>query len=199
MDIKGEILTILKNINREGMDKVITLLERSDYFTSPASTKRHLSVKGGLALHSYIVYKVLKDYNDLYTLKLNSESIAIIALLHDICKIECYTDNILKNGTRGATPYKYHDEFPIGHGEKSVILLQSLGLKLTQEEMMAIRFHIGPFTFGTLDAWKMATNSIRDAGYNKIVMVTYLADMTASQLLEEDGLYEKYILQNRNL
>ena len=54
--MKEEFIKLLKETNREGMDKLIEFLENSDFFEAPASTRYHGNFKGGLVEHSMKVY-----------------------------------------------------------------------------------------------------------------------------------------------
>jgi len=103
--------------------------------------------------HSLNVYHCLCDYldrdrvKDLYGLEYSDESIAIVALLHDLCKINCYkkgTRNVKDaNGVWQTVPtYEFVDDLPYGHGEKSVYIISGF-MKLTREEAFAIRYHMG--------------------------------------------------------
>ena len=143
-----------KNIHREGSDKLLEFLmsKSSDFFEAPASARYHGSYEGGLLEHSLNVYDCLKDYlsrtrvKDLYHLEYNEESIAIVALLHDLCKINCYKKgirNVKENGQWIQVPtYEFNDTLPYGHGEKSVYMISGY-MKLTREEAFAIRYHMG--------------------------------------------------------
>lgn len=138
--MKEEILNLLKQINREGMDKLIEFLESSDFFEAPASTRYHGAWKGGLAAHSMKVYEILKTKIE------DNDSVKIVALLHDICKVNYYkTDfrNVKNNGVWEQVPYyTVDDTIPYGHGEKSVMMISEF-IKLTPEEKYAIRWHMG--------------------------------------------------------
>lgn len=148
-------------IHRNGSDKLLEFLlsKNSDFFTAPASARFHGSYEGGLVEHSLNVYDCLKDYldrqrsKDVYQLSYSEESIAIVALLHDLCKVNCYQPgvrNVKQNGQWVQVPtYEYHDTLPYGHGEKSVYMISGY-MKLTREEAFAIRYHMG-FS-GTEDA-----------------------------------------------
>ena len=149
--MKEEFINLLKSINREGMDKLIEFLEGTDFFTAPASTKYHGAWKGGLLEHSMKVYEILKTKTE------DSDTVKIVALLHDICKTNFYkTDfrNVKNNGVWEQVPYyTIEDNIPYGHGEKSVMMVSEF-IKLTPEEKYAIRWHMG-FTepkelYGTL-------------------------------------------------
>ncbi|MBQ8930947.1 MAG: hydrolase [Ruminiclostridium sp.] len=142
------------HVKREGADKLLDyLVNKSDFFTAPASTKFHGSFDGGLALHSLNVYDCLKNYLDRprvkeeYKLNYSDESIVICALLHDICKADVYvrgTRNVKnEHGVWEAVPtYYFEDKLPYGHGEKSVYMITGF-MRLTREEAFAIRYHMG--------------------------------------------------------
>lgn len=138
--MKEEFIKLLKETNREGMDKLIDFLEGSDFFSAPASTRYHGAWKGGLAEHSMKVYEILKTKTE------DSDSVKIVALLHDVCKTNFYkTDyrNIKNNGVWEQVPYyTVDDTIPYGHGEKSVMMISEF-IKLTPEEKYAIRWHMG--------------------------------------------------------
>ena len=144
-----------KNITREGADKLLEYLESpaSDFFTAPASARYHSSYEGGLCEHSLNVYDCLVSYLDTKRAKetfgfdYSDESVAIVSLLHDLCKIGVY-----KKGYRNVKDesgkwnkvetYEYDDQLPYGHGEKSVYIISGY-MKLTREEAFAIRYHMG--------------------------------------------------------
>jgi hypothetical protein len=139
--MKEEFIELLKQTNREGMDRLIEFLEKSDFFTAPASTRFHGSFEGGLLQHSMKVYEILKQKAG------DSETVRIIALLHDICKVNFYKTDYrnAKNelGVWEKVPYyTIDDTIPYGHGEKSVMMLSEF-IKLTPEERYAIRWHMG--------------------------------------------------------
>lgn len=192
MDVKNEIITILESLDITNISLLVDDINHGklDYFTSPASSNNHLAIKGGLALHSYNVYLVMKDMNDKYNLGLSKRFIAITSLLHDICKCNVYHENILKTTGKisEAKPYTHDDKFPVGHGDKSVIMIMKYGIKLTDDEIMAIRHHNGPYGYDMTN-WNYVMNTITDAGYRTQVMALHLADMIASQLLEHNDLY----------
>ena len=138
--MKEEFIKLLKETNREGIDKLIDFLEGSDFFEAPASTRYHGAWKGGLAEHSMKVYEILKTKTQ------DSDSVKIVALLHDVCKTNFYkTDyrNVKNNGVWEQVPYyTVDDTIPYGHGEKSVMMVSEF-IKLTPEEKYAIRWHMG--------------------------------------------------------
>ena len=155
MSAKEEFIEIFKQtITRPGADALLDYLEnKSDFFTAPASARFHGSYAGGLCDHSVNVYHCLADYlarprvQELYGLEYSDESIAIVALLHDLCKIGCYkpgTRNVKDaSGKWQSVPtYTFDDPLPYGHGEKSVYIANGF-IRLTREEAMAIRWHMG--------------------------------------------------------
>ena len=154
-NLKQQFIEKLLSTGREGMENVIKHLDRLGFFTAPASTKFHLNVKGGLMQHSWNVCntalmlreQMIQMKSELAD-KLPVESVIIASLLHDVCKSNIYKDAILnrKNdqGYWEKVPgYEVdYSSLPLGHGEKSVIMLLTLGLKLTKDEMLAIRWHM---------------------------------------------------------
>ncbi len=154
-------------ITRSGADKLLEYIDgpSSDFFTAPASARFHGAYAGGLAEHSINVYECLSDYmsrqrvKETYGFEASEESIAIVALLHDLCKINCYkpgTRNVKdENGKWIQVPtFEYDDKMPYGHGEKSVYIINGY-MRLTREEAFAIRYHMG-FS-GTEDARNVGT------------------------------------------
>lgn len=140
--MKEKFLTLCReNIHREGIDKLLAWLEKSDFFTAPASTRFHGAHEGGLVEHSLNVYEQLVNGNP-------TETTAIVSLLHDLCKTDYYTvstRNVKENGVWVQKPYyTVDDKFPYGHGEKSVFMIERF-MRLTNEEAFAIRFHMGEY------------------------------------------------------
>jgi len=148
--MKEQFLELLKAIDREGMDKLIEFIEeKTDFFTAPASTRFHGSYEGGLLEHSLKVYEILKDKVRNLPIELNvsDETLKIVSLLHDICKVNFYKVDYrnAKNsfGEWEKVPYyTIEDTIPYGHGEKSVMMLTEY-IKLTSEEKYCIRWHMG--------------------------------------------------------
>lgn len=144
-----------ENIQRRGADRLLEWLDSdaSDFFTAPSSTRFHGAYEGGLVEHSLNVYECLKDYlnrlrtKELYGMDYTPETIAVTALLHDICKVGFYAVDYrnAKNeqGVWEKVPYyTVRDTLPYGHGEKSVYMIQSF-MRLTRDEAFAIRYHMG--------------------------------------------------------
>ncbi|MBR4336272.1 MAG: HD domain-containing protein [Clostridia bacterium] len=144
------------HIHREGADKLLEYLDSpaSDFFTAPASTKFHNNVPGGLLSHSLNVYDCLVSYykserrTQLFGLSdVPDETLAVVALLHDVCKVNVYKEskrNVKdESGVWRQVPYyEFKDELPYGHGEKSVYVISGF-MRLSREEAFAIRYHMG--------------------------------------------------------
>ena len=108
--LKQRFIDIYKeNITRDGADKLLDYLlsSKSDFFTAPASTKFHGNYEGGLCEHSLNVYECLCDFVkhsrfcQKHGFSFDEESLAIAALLHDVCKTNFYKTemrNVKKNG-----------------------------------------------------------------------------------------------------
>lgn len=154
-DKKKEFIDLLKSTNREGIEDLINWLEnKSDFFISPSSTKYHLSYKGGLLEHSLnvlnqMINQLALDLSDEQVREELRSSTVIVSLLHDICKANYYSEKErnVKNekGEWVKEPYFITDDmYPLGHGEKSVMIIQKY-IKLTDDEIMAIRWHMGGF------------------------------------------------------
>lgn len=190
-EIKDEFLEIYKtNIKREGADKLLEYLlsPKSDFFSAPASTKYHSAYEGGLAQHSINVYHCLCDYlarqrvKEVYHLTADGETAAVIALLHDICKVNFYKvdyrNSKNEQGVWEKVPYyRIDDQLPYGHGEKSVYIISGF-MRLSREEAIAIRYHMG---FSGIED----RNSIGSA-FEKwpLAFALSTADMEASYFLE---------------
>lgn len=179
-----------ENIKRDGADKLLDFLEnKSDFFTAPASTRYHNAFEGGLLRHSLNVYECMCAYmerarvKEQYGLTASAESIAIVALLHDVCKVNFYRTSWRnakneKTGQWEKVPYyEIHDTLPYGHGEKSVYMVSGF-MRMSREEAMAIRWHMG-FS-GTEDK-----NSVGKAlEMFPLAFALSVADMEASYFLE---------------
>ena len=155
-----DIIAMLADVDRPGMAHVIDDMVARKYFRGPASTRYHGNFEGGLAAHSMAVYEVFSERVKEYGLDVPEESIRICSFLHDYCKIGAYEKNPLKNGAISLTkPWRMKQEIPLGHGEASVMQLLELGLKLTDQEKVIIRWHMGPYEG---EPWKMNEHKIKE-------------------------------------
>lgn len=215
----GEIFKI--QIKRPGADELLKWLEDNDFFVAPASSRYHLAVPGGLLQHSLNVYYRLCALTGTFTGDILSdevldanpdcdestllphESIAIVSLLHDICKVNMYKPtqrnqktydkakvevadkNLVKHDSMGdyiwetVQSYEIKEDFIFGHGEKSVYLINKF-MKLTDEEAQAIRYH--------MSSWKH--DDVQSVGKvyaaNPLAFFLHVADEMATYMDEAD-------------
>lgn len=183
-------------ITRPGADKLLAWLETTDFFEAPASTRFHLSRPGGLVEHSLHVYdRLLKLYAfektepgqpvPYFPMAEELETITICGLLHDICKANFYAVEMRNRKNELGQWEKYpfyvvNDQLPYGHGEKSVYIISGF-MRLTREEAMAIRWHMG---FSDND-FKAGGFSVGNA-FEKfpLALLTHMADLQATYLDE---------------
>lgn len=184
---KEEFLQIAtENIKRQGIEELLKWLSTTDFFTAPASSRFHSAEPGGLCFHSINVYKRLLALaiNEWGEENINKETIAIVALFHDVCKC-CYYKmemrNVKENGEWIQKPYyAIDDQLPYGHGEKSVYMINGY-LRLTREEALAINWHMGGFDMRVQGGDQQFSNA-----YYKypLCTLTHLADVMATYLDE---------------
>lgn len=141
--------TVKHFISRPGIDDLMAWLDAGDFYTAPASTRYHESFEGGLVLHSLNVFHHLVQLNEHYETGYDLETLAIVALFHDLCKVGCYKTSMRnvkdeKTGIWSKVPfYMFDEDFKYGgHGSKSVFLLQNF-MKLTPDEAVAVNCHMG--------------------------------------------------------
>ena len=196
---KERFLKELEVVKRPGMDKLLEYINKYDMFTAPSSTRYHLSVPGGLLQHSLNVLdalrSILHDNGDgtysyiiagVEIAKVTEENIVIMALLHDICKTNFYKQTLKHRKNREGQwedyyGYEIDDRIPYGHGEKSVLMIETY-IRLEPVERYAIRWHMGfpegndKYTFGS--AVEMYP----------IIWALHTADMLAAHCMEgEEG------------
>ena len=131
---REEIIKLLYSAARfEDVNRIIPYLELSGFFRVPSSFHRHHNWEGGLAQHSLGVCKRALARN---RGNIDRSSIIIAALLHDICKSGKYRID-------GEGRFHYRHTHIKGHGYRSVRLLELKGFPLTEEQRLAIRWHMG--------------------------------------------------------
>ena len=190
--MKNFYIQLLKSVDRPGIDALIDYLQNSDFFEAPASTIYHGSYEGGLLEHSLNVYNMLQWYvanlqdSDFELPKISEESIIVVALLHDLCKVNCYhksTRNV-KNERTGKWEkvpcYKREPLLPIGHGGKSVFIIQQF-IKLTPEEAQAIYWHMGAYDTSPYNTLNELGKSYE---MNLLAFLLNQADMMATYIAE---------------
>lgn len=186
MNTKEEFIKVAKDyIKRDGIDELLDWLEQTDFFTAPASTRYHGAFEGGLVLHSLNVFVQLRNLRRWYDCKASDESVAIVALLHDLCKVGCYKVELrwrkdANDKWEQYPTYKFDEDFAYGgHGAKSVFLIQSF-MRLTPDEAAAINCHMGQ--------WDATTYSNPTEVYcrNKLAWLLHVADEAADFIDEKE-------------
>lgn len=185
-----EYSELLLSTKRPGMKELVAWLNNTDFKVAPASTRYHACYEGGLLEHSLNVYYELIRQQDLIKLlNIPQDTLIIAALLHDLCKVNYYktdTRNVKKNGTWVQEPYYTVDDFyPIGHGEKSIIMALEF-IKLNDVEIAMIRNHMG----GHVDNNYFSSSAL----FNKYPesLLLHMADMRATYIVESPGLLEDF-------
>ena len=195
--------SLLKSTNRDGIDKLIEFIRKSDFYTAPASTRFHNCHEGGLLEHSLNVYECLKNKSASPVFKdtmidfiSQGNSPVIIALLHDLCKTftyevemknkKIYSDHGKKSDSQGrydfetVPGYTVNDKVPYGHGEKSVMMIEQF-ITLTKAERFAIRWHMG-FT-EPKENYNVLSAAIR---MYPMILAVHEADLEATYMLENE-------------
>lgn len=184
MDTKKEFKDIVsRSIKREGVDGLMDWLENTDFYTAPASTRYHGAHEGGLVQHSLNVYVQLKKLADFYNCKASHETIALVSLFHDLCKVGCYKTEMrwrknANNQWEQYPVYTFNEDFAYGgHGSKSVFLLQTF-MQLSFDEASAINCHMGQ--------WDATTYSNPTVVYerNLLAWLLHVADEAADFIME---------------
>lgn len=199
---------LLGSVQKEGISKLMNYIQNStDFYKAPASTRFHLACEGGLLQHSLNVYDCLVAKKESPIWKtiladIPDESLIIMALLHDLCKANFYSEGTKnqktydsekvaaaegwqrKHDSQGeyiwetVKTYQVDDQLPLGHGEKSVMLVQCY-IRLTMQEVMAIRWHMG------FSEPKENHNAVGQAMEKyPVVLALHEADLEATKILE---------------
>ena len=192
---------------RQGADKLLEFIRKSDFYYAPASTKYHLAIKGGLLQHSLNVFHCLmaKAQSPTWGKYITHEkyqTLVAISLLHDLCKSYMYTTEYknqkvydedvvktadpkqIKHDSKGdfvwleVPTYVTDNKFPLGHGEKSIFFIQQF-MKLTIEEITCIYWHMGAYTGEK--TWNELAKAMEKY---PLVLALHEADMEATYLLE---------------
>lgn len=198
---KDRFVSLVRSINREGINELVEFLEKSDFYTAPASTRFHCSIPEGLLIHSLNVYDMFEQKRKTEPYKtvlgnISDDSSKIITLFHDICKTymyetdyknkKIYSETGSKKDEKGRFDwqavefYKVNDLVPYGHGEKSVMMLEEF-IKLQPIERYAIRWHMG-FT-EPKENWNTLDSAIEKY---PVILALHESDLEATYLLEKD-------------
>ncbi|MGL5269090.1 MAG: HD domain-containing protein [Selenomonadaceae bacterium] len=181
--MKERFIELLLGSGRENIEDLIRYLdEKTDFFSAPASTRFHGACESGLLEHSLAVYDNLCRLAAAYELPFSTAEVTICALLHDVCKVNFYKrgSRNRKNPVTGAWEqvpvYEIEDLLPLGHGEKSVMLLQQY-IWLSREEMLAIRWHMGGFDDSASGMGRRALSQAMSSC--SLVTALHMADLAA--------------------
>ena len=181
-DAKQVFIAFLNGSGRNGISNVIEWLEKSDFYSCPASSRYHGACRYGLLKHSLAVYynmmKIRNALDPSLTL-VSDDGIAVTALLHDLAKVGFYVESTrnVKNNDTGQWEkvpyYAIEDQMPIGHSEKSIIILLKLGLALSDNEIKCLRSHMG--------GWEPGAEHIVGGCWkdNPLGPMLHMADMAA--------------------
>ncbi len=200
---------LMGSVERDGVKELMDYIRnKTDFYNAPASTQFHLACDGGLLQHSLNVYDCLVAKKQSPVWKniieaIPEESLIIMALLHDLCKVNFYMKGTknqktydpekvaaaenwqVKHDDKGnfiwetVLRYEINDTMPLGHGEKSVMLINCF-MKLKTPEIFAIRWHMG------FSEEKSQYKAVGDAMEKyPIVLALHEADLEASKLLED--------------
>jgi hypothetical protein len=195
-ELKTEFCERLRETNREGIENIIAFLEEKGFFLAPASSRFHFNSESGLLVHSLNVCDAAMDIREIAIRRdpslekqLPMDSVIIASLLHDVCKTDIYKPIsrklkfLMKLWPGSPTYHTDYGYLPLGHGEKSVIYLMQNGLKMSNDEIMAIRWHMG--------AWDISFQGGSSLGnYNKakhlcpLVTVIQCADEMTTNIME---------------
>ena len=196
---KEEFLQLLRSTERDGIEDVISDLEQLGFFEAPASAGHHLNIEGGLVKHSIntckaalAIWEAMKPLEPSLESEVKRDSVIIASLLHDVCKSDIYKRSVKKGKNalgqwEDTEGYKVtYKNFPMGHGEKSLVMILLGGIDLYDDEMLAIRWHMG--------AWGLNQNSFEDVRsfdtaqkLYPLVPIIHAADGMAANVMERTG------------
>ena len=194
--LRDRFENLLLATGREGMSDLLKFINDSDFYSAPASSRFHGAHQGGLLEHSLqvnkdmtVIYEAFRERGRLKDGQINLHSIIIASLLHDICKVNFYKSdvrNVKNNGVWEQVPYyTIDDKLPLGHGEKSVMILQQY-IELTTDEIYAIRWHMAGFD----DSAKSYAGGLQlSAALDKcpLLVMLHMADLAAVYLMNKEG------------
>ncbi len=199
-DLKKEFINLLRSTERDGVEDLLEELEDLGFFVAPASSRFHLNTEGGLVEHSLNVCRVALGIREqMIALNpdmepmLKKDSVIISALLHDVCKADIYKKTTKQRKDKNGRIYTTegwkldYTNFPLGHGEKSVIVCLRAGLAMSDYEIMAIRWHMSAWDlpFHSADI-KENMNTARNIC--PLCAVVQTADTLATNILERKSM-----------
>lgn len=192
MSNREQFISLMKRVERPGVEELLAWLEGTDFYSAPASTRFHGSYPGGLVYHTLNVVYELRELVRFYDVKdITNESIIIVALAHDFCKINVYQETMVnvppqrsKSGKwEQQLGYKKNEILKLGHGAKSLSILQNF-IKLEDYEKEAIFWHMGAYDTGVLSSMHDLYDVFEE---NKLAFLLHMADMVATYITESEG------------
>ena len=193
---KKQFIELLQSTQRDGVDDLIVDLEKMGFFTAPASASHHLNTEGGLVEHSLntchaalIVWEGLCKLDSSIPYEVERDNVIIASLLHDVCKSDIYERSVRKRKNalgiwEPTEGYRVtRKNFPMGHGEKSAILVLCSGIELTDAEMLAIRWHMGAWSLNFQSMEEMK-NMEAAKKLHPLVTIVQTADSLATSIIE---------------
>ena len=198
-EIKEEFVELLRSTGRDGVEDLLEGLEEMGFFTAPASANHHLNTEGGLVQHSLntckaalMVWEGMKTLEPSLEREVGRDSVIIASLLHDVCKSDIYFRSVKKRKNvlgqwEDSEGYKVsYKNFPMGHGEKSVILLLCNGLEMSDDEMLAIRWHMGACGIN-MNSFEDQRSFDTSQKLYPLVSIIQVADKLAANIMERSG------------
>lgn len=186
---------VTTHIQRDGVDNLLEwVTNETDFLTAPASTRYHGSYEGGLLEHSLNVFNQLvwemnhvvgEGWTELYPM----ETVAIVALFHDLCKIDRYVLGQKwrrdENGEwESYDAYEYNQQKPeMGHGAQSVYYLQKF-IQLTEMEAQAIYWHMGAYDISPYSTLAACSETFK---WNPLAFLLHRADMAVTYVVENEA------------
>lgn len=191
-----ELLQSVERLSEEDINYLMEDLDNAGFFKMPASCRKHGSHEGGLVMHSINVCNIAKMLREQTILMrpdlekaLPLDSVIIASLLHDVCKADIYQKINKKQKNEigmweSVSNYIVdYSNLPVGHGEKSVIMLLRSGIDLTDEEILAIRWHMGSWDI-PYQSSEMNANHNKAREITPLVTLIHTADSLAADLIE---------------
>lgn len=181
---REDFKNLILSTDRRGICELLGYLDSTDFFIAPSSTKYHDTEVGGLLHHSLNVFRNLIKLNQVFIGDYPEDTLKIVGLLHDLCKVNFYKRdfrNVKIGGVWTQQGYiSVEDQMPLGHGEKSVIMIQRF-INLTDLEIMAIRWHM--MAFDDLHCTYAGNLAITTASTKyPLIVLLHMADLSASFL-----------------
>lgn len=183
-NVKEQITALLYGTGRPGIEWLVEWMDKNGFFEAPCSTQFHLADKGGLAKHSLNVYENAVHLAVAFGADVNSDSLILATLLHDLGKAGQfgkpeYKPNYLKNGDLSkAKPWEKNKELlPVDHEVRSIAIASQF-IQLTEDEQFAILMHNG--LYGTFRYGLQGNET-------QLYMLVHFADLWCSRVTEQNG------------